>query len=54
MMDKERLQAVRDFVTGRKLAFQEELKGAETEVEEFVFSQMIALLDEISSITEQE
>lgn len=54
MNDKERLQAIKDFVSGRKSAYQEELKGAETEVEEFVFSQMIALLDEVSSIAEQE
>ncbi len=54
MNDKEKLQAIRDFVSGRKAAYEFELKGAETEVEEFVFSQMIALLDEVSSITEQE
>jgi hypothetical protein len=54
MSDKERLQAVRDFIAGRKESYEEELRTAETEVEEFVFSQMIALLDEVSSITEQE
>jgi len=54
MNDKEKLQAVRDFITGRKAAYTEELKGAETEVEEFVFSQMIALLDEVSALVEEE
>lgn len=54
MNDKEKLQAVRDLVASRKLAYQEELRSAETDVEEFVFSQMIALLDEVSTITEQE
>jgi hypothetical protein len=54
MNDKEKLQAVRDLVSSRKAAYQAELGNAETEVEEFVFSQMIALLDEVSSITEQE
>jgi hypothetical protein len=54
MNDKEKLQAVRDFVSGRKAAYESELKDADTEVAEFVFSQMIALLDEVSAITEQE
>jgi hypothetical protein len=54
MSDKERLQAVRDVIAGRKRVYGEELTAAQTEVEEFVFSQLIALLDEVSSIAEEE
>jgi hypothetical protein len=54
MTDKERLLITKDFVDGRKSLYQEELGAAASEIEEFVYSKLIALLDEISQLVEEE
>jgi hypothetical protein len=54
MTDKERLLITKDFVDGRKSLYQEELVAAASEIEEFVYSKLIALLDEISQLVEEE
>jgi hypothetical protein len=51
---QDKLSHVSSFVEERKSIYAQELTGSETEVEKFVWSQMIALLDEISGILEAE
>lgn len=49
-----KLERVSDFVSNRKEMYQQELSMAETDVERFVWAELISLLDSISAITEDE
>ena len=49
-----KLERVSDFVANRKEMYQQELSMAETDVERFVWAELISLLDSISAITEDE
>jgi hypothetical protein len=49
-----KIERVSEFVEQRKEIYQQELRDSLTEVEKFVWSQMISLLDEISMLTEAE
>jgi hypothetical protein len=51
---QDRLKRVSDFVAERKDMYQQELSFAETDVERFVWAELIALLDSISAITDEE
>lgn len=52
ILTKEKLSRVSTFVADRKEIYQQELRDASTEVEKFIWSEMLGLLDEISMITE--
>jgi hypothetical protein len=51
---QEKLERVSTFVADRKEIYLQEHRDASTEVEKFIWSEMIGLLDEISMITEAE
>ena len=46
----EKVEQVSDFVIARKTMYEEELTRSETDVERFVWSEMIGLLDQIASM----
>jgi hypothetical protein len=50
----DRLEQVSEFVANRKEIYLQEHRDASTEVEKFIWSEMIGLLDEISGLLEQE
>lgn len=50
----DKLDQVSEFVTNRKEIYLQEHRDASTEVEKFIWSEMIGLLDEISGLLEQE
>lgn len=50
----DRLERVSEFVANRKEIYLQEHRDASTEVEKFIWSEMIGLLDEISGFLEQE
>jgi hypothetical protein len=50
----QKLERVSAFVADRKEIYLQEHRDASTEVEKFIWSEMIGLLDEISAITEAE
>jgi hypothetical protein len=50
----DRLEQVSEFVANRKEIYLQEHRDASTEVEKFIWSEMIGLLDEISGFLEQE
>ena len=50
----QKLEWVSTFVADRKEIYLQEHRDASTEVEKFIWSEMIGLLDEISAITEAE
>ena len=54
LLAQEKLDRVSTFVAERKEIYHQELRDASTEVEKFIWSEMIGLLDEISMITEAE
>jgi hypothetical protein len=47
-----KVERVSEFVAQRKEIYQQELRDSSTDVEKFVWSEMIGLLDEISTLTE--
>ena len=49
-----KVERVSEFVAQRKEIYQQELRDSSTDVEKFVWSEMIGLLDEISNIAEAE
>ena len=49
-----KIARVSEFVEQRKEIYQQELRDSLTDVEKFVWSEMISLLDEISMLTEAE
>jgi len=49
-----KIERVSEFVEQRKEIYQQELRDSLTEVEKFVWSEMISLLDEISMLTDAE
>jgi hypothetical protein len=51
---QEKMDRVSTFVTERKEIYLQEYRDASTDVEKFIWSEMIGLLDEISAITEAE
>jgi hypothetical protein len=51
---QEKMDRVSTFVTERKEIYLQEYRDAGTDVEKFIWSEMIGLLDEISAITEAE
>lgn len=51
---QEKLDRVSTFIAERKEIYHQELRDASTEVEKFIWSEMMGLLDEISMITEAE
>ena len=53
-LNKAKNERVSEFVAQRKEIYHQELRDASTEVEKFVWSEMMGLLDEISMITEAE
>jgi len=53
-LNKAKIERVSEFVAQRKEIYHQELRDASTEVEKFVWSEMMGLLDEISMITEAE
>jgi hypothetical protein len=54
LLAQEKLERVSTFVADRKEIYLQEHRDASTEVEKFIWSEMIGLLDEISMITEAE
>jgi hypothetical protein len=53
-LNQTQLERVSEFVAQRKEIYQQELRDSSTDVEKFVWSEMIGLLDEISTLTEAE
>ena len=53
-LNKAKIERVSEFVAQRKEIYHQELRDASTEVEKFIWSEMMGLLDEISMITEAE
>lgn len=53
-LNKAKIERVSEFVAQRKEIYHQELRDSSTEVEKFIWSEMIGLLDEISMITEAE
>lgn len=49
-----KIERVSEFVEQRKEIYQQELRDSLTDVEKFVWSEMISLLDEISMLTDAE
>ena len=49
-----KIERVSEFVANRKEMYQQELADSQTEVEKFVWAELISLLDSISAITEDE
>jgi hypothetical protein len=49
-----KIERVSEFVANRKEMYQQELTDSQTEVEKFVWAELISLLDSISAITEDE
>lgn len=45
-----KVEQVSDFVLSRKAMYEQELAGSESEIERFVWSEMIGLLDQISTM----
>jgi hypothetical protein len=54
LLAQEKLERVSTFVADRKEIYLQEHRDASTEVEKFIWSEMMGLLDEISMITEAE
>jgi hypothetical protein len=54
LLAQEKLERVSAFVADRKEIYLQEHRDSSTEVEKFIWSEMIGLLDEISMITEAE
>ena len=54
LLTQEKLERVSAFVAERKEIYLQEHRDASTEVEKFIWSEMIGLLDEISAITDSE
>jgi len=54
LLAQEKLARVSTFVADRKEIYLQEHRDASTEVEKFIWSEMMGLLDEISMITEAE
>jgi hypothetical protein len=46
----EKVEQVSDFVLTRKAMYEQELSDSQSEVERFVWSEMIGLLDQISTM----
>jgi hypothetical protein len=53
-LNQTQLERVSEFVAQRKEIYQQELRDSSTDVEKFVWSEVIGLLDEISTLTEAE
>ena len=49
-----KIERVSEFVANRKEMYQQELTDSQTDVERFVWAELISLLDSISAITEDE
>ena len=49
----ERIEVISQFVTDRKEIYLQEHRDASTEVEKFIWSEMIGLLDEVSALLDQ-
>lgn len=49
----ERLEVISKFVEDRKEIYLQEHRDSSTEVEKFIWSEMIGLLDEMSALLEQ-
>jgi hypothetical protein len=49
-----KIERVSEFIGQRREIYQQELRDSSTEVEKFIWSEMLGLLDEISMITEAE
>ena len=54
LLAQEKLDRVSTFVEDRKEIYLQEHRDASTEVEKFIWSEMIGLLDEISGLLDQE
>ena len=54
LLAQEKLERVSTFVEDRKEIYLQEHRDASTEVEKFIWSEMIGLLDEISGLLDQE
>lgn len=54
LLAQEKLERVSTFVEERKEIYHQELRDASTEVEKFIWSEMIGLLDEISGLLDGE
>ena len=46
----EKVEQVTDFVLTRKAMYEQELSSSTSEIEQFVWSEMIGLLDQISTM----
>lgn len=46
----EKLELLKEFVEGRLTAYQEELLLAETDVERFVYSELVSVMNQLSDI----
>lgn len=53
LLAQEKLDRVSTFVEDRKEIYLQEHRDASTEVEKFIWSEMIGLLDEISGLLDQ-
>lgn len=53
LLGQEKLESVSTFVADRKEIYLQEHRDASTEVEKFIWSEMIGLLDEISGLLEE-
>lgn len=49
-----KIAQISEFVANRKEMYQQELSDSQNDVERFVWAELIALLDSISAITEDE
>jgi hypothetical protein len=49
----ERLEVISQFVEDRKEIYLQEHRDSSTEIEKFIWSEMIGLLDEISTLLDQ-
>lgn len=54
LLAQEKLDRVSTFVEDRKEIYLQEHRDASTEVEKFIWSEMIGLLDEISGLLDHE
>lgn len=49
-MDK--IELLKEFIDGRRAAYQEEMRSAETDVERFVYAELIAAMDQVWALLE--
>jgi hypothetical protein len=49
-----KLEQVSQFIADRKEIYHQELREASTEVEKFIWSELVGLLDEVTAMLDQE